>query len=111
MRHYGLTAPDRIIADGKIHRFRSGPEHGLNGFYQLAVVPAHQGGDIGFGLIGCWKRDIREKWCSREPKSITERDRSAMEKVRQEQREEDEGELDQALSSLVADAPSAAVLR
>ena len=89
IRHYGLTAPDRIIADGKIQRFRSGPEHGLNGFYQLAVVPAHRGGDIGFGLIGCWKRDVNEKWCSREPKSITERDRSAIEKLRQEQRDED----------------------
>ena len=89
MRHYGLTAPARIIADGKIHRFRSGPEHGENGFYSLSILAAHQGDDIGFGLIGCWKRDIREKWCSREPKSITDRDRAAMEKVRQEQREAD----------------------
>lgn len=86
IRSHGLTPPDRIVADGEIHRFRSGPEHGLNGFYRLSVVPAHKGGDIGFGLIGCWKRDVNEKWCSREPESLTERDRQAMEKARAEQR-------------------------
>ena len=86
IRQHGLSTPERIIADDKIHRFRSGPEHGLNGFYQLSIVPAYKGGDIGFGLIGCWKRDINEKWCSREPGSVTERDRSAMERVREEQR-------------------------
>src|ERR1700761_1383007 len=87
IRQHGLATPDRIIADGKIHRFRSGPEHGLNGFYQLSVVPAYKGGDIGFGLIGCWKRDVNEKWGSPDPKPVTEGDRSAMEKVRPEQAE------------------------
>lgn len=89
IRSYGLTPPDRVVADGAIHRFRSGPEHGLNGFYRLSIVPAHKGGDIGFGLIGCWKRDVNEKWCSREPASLTERDQQAMEKARAEQRRVD----------------------
>lgn len=93
---HGLSTPDRIIADGKIHRFRSGPEHGLNGFYQLSIAPAHKGGDIGFGLIGCWKRDINEKWCSRGPKSVTDRDRVAIEKVRQEQRDANAKEAEKA---------------
>lgn len=88
IRHFGLTPPDKVIADGRIHRFRSGPEHGENGFYSLKIVPAHKGGDIGFGLIGCWKRDIREKWCSREVGSLTEHDRTAMERAREEQRAE-----------------------
>ena len=44
IRHYGLTPPARLLADGKIHRFRSGPEHGENGFYSLqSVLPGAQG--------------------------------------------------------------------
>lgn len=92
----GLTPPARLVADGKIHRFRSGPEHAENGFYSLTIVPAHQGGDIGFGLIGCWKRDIREKWCSREPGTVSEADRSAMERARQEQKKAAQAEAEAA---------------
>ncbi len=85
-RQYGLTEPDKIIADGKIHRFRSGPEKAENGFYELRVIPAHQGGEIGFGTIGCWKRDLKEKWCSRQRGEITEVDRGAIKKAREEQK-------------------------
>lgn len=90
MRRLGLTPPDRVLSDGKIHRFRSGPEHALNGFYRLVVVPAHQGGDVGFGLIGCWKRDVSEKWCSLRKDEITEYDRAAMERARAEMKRDDE---------------------
>ncbi|QEH36522.1 DNA primase TraC [Aquisphaera giovannonii] len=86
IRQLGLTPPDRVITDAKIHRFRSGPEHGENGFYSLKILPAHKGGDIGFGLIGCWKRGLSEKWCSHEANSLTEHDRKAMEKAREEQK-------------------------
>lgn len=89
IRQHGLTPPDRIIADGAIHRFRSGPERAENGFYRLVILPAHRGGDIGFGHIGCWKRGVSEKWCSMEPKSVTAQDRSAMEQARVAQRERD----------------------
>lgn len=82
----GLTPPDKVIADGQLHRFRSGPERTHNGFYRLTVVPAHKGGDIGFGFIGCWKRDIREKWCSREAGSLQEYDRAAIDRAREEQK-------------------------
>lgn len=82
----GLTPPDKVLADGQLHRFRSGPERTMNGFYRLTVVPAHKGGDIGFGFIGCWKRDIREKWCSRDVGSLQEYDRAAMDRAREEQR-------------------------
>jgi putative DNA primase/helicase len=89
IRQHGLTPPDRIIADGEIHRFRSGPEKAENGYYRLHIVAAHRGGEIGFGTIGCWKRDIKEKWCSRERSEITPTDRSAMDKARQEQKKAD----------------------
>lgn len=90
IRRLGLTAPEQIVADGEIHRFRSGPERTENGFYRLVVLPAHRGGEIGFGLIGCWKRDIREKWCSTDDRSITAQDRTALDKVRARQRVEEE---------------------
>lgn len=85
----GLTPPTQIQADGKIHRFRSGPERAENGFYRLTIVPAHQGGDIGFGLIGCWKRDVSEKWCSREQKALTAPDRKAIRESEQASRDAD----------------------
>jgi putative DNA primase/helicase len=89
IRQHGLTPPERLVADGKIQRFRSGPEKAENGFYRLSIVPAQQGGDIGFGTIGCWKRGLNEKWCSREPKSIGDRDRAAIDKARKEQKKAD----------------------
>jgi putative DNA primase/helicase len=89
VRQLGLHPPDKVVADGKIHRFRSGPEHAENGFYSLRILPAHKGGEIGFGLIGCWKRDIREKWCSREPGTLSEHDREALNKAREAQKAEE----------------------
>lgn len=89
IRLHGLTPPDRIVADGKIHRFRSGPEKEENGFYCLSVFQAHKGGEIGTGTFGCWKRDLKEKWCSRERGEITPADRTAMDKARQEQKKAD----------------------
>ena len=86
-RKHGLLPPDRVVADGKIHRFRSGPERGLNGYYSLSILPAHKGGDIGFGLVGCWKRDVNEKWCSRDAREVTTQDRTALERLRERQRE------------------------
>ena len=89
IRHYGLTPPDRLIADGKIHRFRSGPEKAENGFYSLKVLPAYKGGEIGYGLLGCWKRDIKEQWCSKEPGELTAPDRTAIERARAEMKQLD----------------------
>ncbi|HEX4613310.1 MAG TPA: VapE domain-containing protein, partial [Urbifossiella sp.] len=77
---------DRVLADGKIHRFRSGPEGDENGFYRVCVLPAHSGGDIGFGLVGCWKRGVKEKWCSREAGALAEPDRRAIRKLREDHR-------------------------
>jgi putative DNA primase/helicase len=90
IRSQGLTPPASIVADGKIHRFRSGPEHSDNGFYRLQIVPAHGGGEIGFGLIGCWKRDVNEKWCSRDKRSLTGHDRAAIKKAAEERQAEGE---------------------
>ena len=85
-RRHGLTPPDNILADGRIHRFRSGPEHAENGFYRLTVLPAHKGGEIGFGTIGCWKRGLNEKWSSHQRGEIGEADRTAIKRARAEQK-------------------------
>ncbi len=85
-RQYGLTPPDQLIADGRIHRFKSGPEQRENGYYRLTILPAHKGGEIGFGLIGCWKRGIQEKWSSHQRGEIGEVDRAAIKLARAEQK-------------------------
>ena len=61
----GLTPPPEVVADGALHRFRSGDERARNGFYRLSVLPARGGGEVAFGFVGCWKRGIRERWSSR----------------------------------------------
>ena len=46
----GLTAPDNVVADGKVHRFRSevGSKN-QNGWYILHLNPKP------CGIFGCWK--------------------------------------------------------
>jgi putative DNA primase/helicase len=56
----GLTPPDEIIMDGKIHRFNSGTKgkggHDKSGFYIAFAdgVPA--------GHFGCWRAGIEQPW-------------------------------------------------
>ena len=53
----GLPPPERIIADGKIHRFpTSGKRSDSAGWYVLfdGPVPA--------GRFGCWRTGVNEKW-------------------------------------------------
>ena len=83
---YGLTPPAQVVADGRIHRFRSGPEREHNGYYRLSLVEAYRGGQIGFGLIGCWKRGLKEPWSSHAKNEITDEDRKAIKRVRAEQK-------------------------
>ena len=92
IRRFGLNQPDSVVADGRIHRFKSGPERELNGFYRLSVVDAHGGGQIGFGTIGCWKRGLNEKWCSRQKGEIGDADRAAIKKARAEQKKSEAAE-------------------
>ena len=85
-RQHGINSPDRILADGQIHRFRSGPEREQNGYYRLTILPAHKGGEIGFGTIGCWKRGFQEKWSSHQPGEISQVDWAAIERARSERK-------------------------
>jgi putative DNA primase/helicase len=87
IRRSGLAPPDEVVADGRIHRFRSGPERAPNGFYRLVVVPSYRGGEIGFGMFGCWKRGVHERWCSRERGEISAPDWAGIERVRAARRQ------------------------
>ena len=55
----GLSSPENIIDDGKIHRFSSNGKTTDNaGWYVLFTdgIPA--------GTFGCWREDVKINWCS-----------------------------------------------
>jgi phage/plasmid primase-like uncharacterized protein len=66
----GITAPAEIIPDGALHRFPSnGDRHDDAGWYALFCdgVPA--------GAFGCWRLGIKETWCSKSDRQLTEEER------------------------------------
>lgn len=56
----GLRPPDRIVMDGKLHRFESGtkgrPGHSKPGWYVA------YGDGVPAGKFGCWRSDIEIAW-------------------------------------------------
>jgi phage/plasmid primase-like uncharacterized protein len=56
----GMTAPDKIIMDGKIHRFNSGTKgkggHDRPGWYVV------YGDGVPAGRFGCWRAGIEQTW-------------------------------------------------
>ncbi len=63
----GLHTKQPIVSDGKIHRFHieGDKKQSKNGWYVLYpdTIPA--------GAFGCWKRGIKETWCSQEYTSLS----------------------------------------
>jgi len=56
----GLTAPDDIIYDGKIHRFSTnGNLRDDSGWYIL-----HTDG-VAAGVFGCWREGMQANWCAK----------------------------------------------
>lgn len=66
MLQYGIACQDEIIDDGQIHRFIPKGDNNPNGWYVLNNNKTFMA-----GAIGCWKRDIKEKWCSKPRKELT----------------------------------------
>ncbi len=62
----GLTQPDTIIADGKIHRFATNDKPG---WY------IYHGGNIPMGQFGYWREGCAETWCSIERTARSEEER------------------------------------
>lgn len=68
----GLTPPDQVIPDGKLHRFSSNGARGDDaGWYVLHAdgIPA--------GAFGCWRSGLDEKWTSDIGRELTEEERRA----------------------------------
>ncbi len=96
----GLTPPDDIHADGKLHRFPSnGRRNDDSGWYVL-----HPDG-VAAGSFGCWREGISRQWCSKSIDSMTEAERDAhrqrVQAMRQ-QREADTAERQQHAATVAA---------
>jgi phage/plasmid primase-like uncharacterized protein/KaiC/GvpD/RAD55 family RecA-like ATPase len=57
----GLTAPDSIILDGKIHRFRSGQKGGKPAGDKTGWYIAFDDGTPA-GTFGCWRSGVTHDW-------------------------------------------------
>ena len=89
----GLTQPEEIIDDGKIHRFSSsGKLRDESGWYVL-----HSDG-VAAGAFGCWREGFTKNWCSKADTTMTEVERVAHRervKAMQCQREDDRAQRQQ----------------
>jgi putative DNA primase/helicase len=89
----GLTPPDTINADGKIHRFSSnGKPRDDSGWYIL-----HLDG-IAAGTFGCWRAGFSQNWCAKSENTMTQAERDthrARIAAMQVQRESDEADKHQ----------------
>ena len=66
----GLSLPNEIIYDGRIHRFSSNGKPTDNaGWYVLFTD------GIAAGAFGCWREDIKIKWCSVDKAILTQSER------------------------------------
>ena len=84
----GLTSPNEIIDDGRIHRFSSNGKTTDNaGWYVLFTD------GIAAGAFGCWREGVNIKWCSVDEAKLTQPEKHEFYKKIAEakkQREEEE---------------------
>jgi phage/plasmid primase-like uncharacterized protein len=81
----GLTAPERIVADGALHRFpTNGKRDDLAGWYVLHLdgVPA--------GSFGCWRKGLTQDWRANVGRQLTEREQAELERRAAEARRQRE---------------------
>ena len=67
----GLTAPDEIIADGKIHRFSTSGKARDDSDWYVCYLDG-----TAAGSFGCWREGLQFNWCakSQDVMSAAERD-------------------------------------
>lgn len=63
----GLNCPVAIVANGQIHRFKQNSDKGNPCWYVLHIISDK----LAYGTFGCFKRDIKEKWCNRDLNTLT----------------------------------------
>ena len=84
----GLTPPDAVMADGRLHRFpTNGHRDDDSGWY------VYHDGDIPAGAFGDWRLGIKETWCSKSDRQMTKAEREAhQQRLRQIQRQREDEE-------------------
>lgn len=83
----GLPAPDKIVADGRLHRFSTnGRKNDDAGWYVLYPdgIPA--------GAFGCWRSGISQTWHATPDRPITVAEKAEIERRLREARERAEAE-------------------
>ncbi|MBA2654419.1 MAG: DUF927 domain-containing protein [Gammaproteobacteria bacterium] len=81
MNAAGLLCSEPLIADGELHRFRVAEDAKPNSWYVL------HSNKIQVGVFGCWKRNIKQKWCSADYKIIQLDEQQTIKKFLQEAKE------------------------
>lgn len=75
----GLTAPDHIVADGKVHRFASnGNPRSDAGWYWM------YDDERPLGKFGCWKHGVEVEWSARVQRQFTPEEKAAWKAKMQE---------------------------
>lgn len=103
----GIPISGQVVADGKIHRYKTEGDHEANCWYVL-----HENGDLQCGAYGCWKRQISEKYCNKYDEELTPEERKARSaatessrKERLKQEQENQAEVRTKASRLFTTAP------
>ena len=91
MHSAGIAYDGKIIADGKIHRFRvNGDKSGsLNGWLVL------HNDNLPVGLFGSWKTGLTEKWCAKPETTLTPAERETINRRMEDARRKRDAELQQ----------------
>lgn len=91
IRAAGLPVPDEIVADGELHRFKTGGRGpSRNGWYVLHAdgIPA--------GRFGCWRAGISETWCAKVRTEMTPAERHAVDEHLRQARDRRDAEAAKA---------------
>jgi len=95
----GLTPPDEIVDDRKIHRFSSnGKPRDDSGWYVM-----HSDG-VPAGAFGCWREGLTQNWCSKSTTEMTVVEREAHQSRVQAMRVQRDSEHAQRNESAAANA-------
>lgn len=83
----GITPPETIEADGKLHRFASNGKRGDDSGWYVLHDGEHQA-----GTFGCWRLDITETWKADIGREYTPQEKVAFKKQMEQSRAQAEAE-------------------
>src|SRR4051794_26443492 len=66
MAAHGLDYAGPIYPDGKLYRIKVAGDCERNSWYVLHAGPPNA------GAFGCWKRGVKETWCERQPREMSQ---------------------------------------